>query len=264
LKAAPSSTAPARPVTADVGVKDGRIAEVGRITEAAARDGRRPGAWLTPGFVDIHTHYDGQASWDETFSPSIHHGVTTLVMGNCGVGFAPLRRPEEQPPDQPDGRGGGHSRRGAGRRASAGTGRVFPQYMDRAGRLPHSLDFACLVPHDPLRMYVMGERARWQRAATADDIAPCAALLREALQAGAIGFSTGRSDNHRTSTARRPRPPRPTEAELTGHRRRLRGPGPRRGADGQRLSTCCAFPERFDAEFDLVEQLARAAGDRCR
>ena len=78
--------------TADVGVKDGRIAEVGSITADARERIDAAGAWLTPGFVDIHTHYDGQASWDETFSPSIHHGVTTLMMGNCGVGFAPLRK----------------------------------------------------------------------------------------------------------------------------------------------------------------------------
>ena len=77
---------------ADVGVKDGRIVELGRITGAAAERIDAAGAWLTPGFVDIHTHYDGQASWDPTFSPSIHHGVTTLMMGNCGVGFAPLRK----------------------------------------------------------------------------------------------------------------------------------------------------------------------------
>ena len=77
------------PFTADVGVRDGRIAEVGRITGAARERIDARGAWVTPGFVDIHTHYDGQASWDETFSPSILHGMTTVVMGNCGVGFAP-------------------------------------------------------------------------------------------------------------------------------------------------------------------------------
>ena len=81
-------------------MQDGRIVEVGRITGAAHERIDAAGAWLTPGFVDIHTHYDGQASWDETFSPSIHHGVTTLVMGNCGVGFAPLRKAGEQ--DRPD------------------------------------------------------------------------------------------------------------------------------------------------------------------
>ena len=81
----------AEPRAADVGIADGRIAEVGRVTQAAHEVVDAAGAWVTPGFVDVHTHYDGQASWDETFSPSIHHGVTTLVMGNCGVGFAPAR-----------------------------------------------------------------------------------------------------------------------------------------------------------------------------
>ena len=81
--------------SADVGLRGGRIVEIGRITAAAHERIAAQGAWVTPGFIDIHTHYDGQASWDETFSPSIHHGVTTLVMGNCGVGFAPLRRGEQ-------------------------------------------------------------------------------------------------------------------------------------------------------------------------
>ncbi|MDP3826432.1 MAG: amidohydrolase family protein, partial [Polaromonas sp.] len=81
----------AAPFVADIGVQDGRIVEIGRITAAARETVDASGAWVMPGFVDIHTHYDGQATWDETFSPSIHHGVTTVVMGNCGVGFAPLR-----------------------------------------------------------------------------------------------------------------------------------------------------------------------------
>jgi N-acyl-D-aspartate/D-glutamate deacylase len=91
------------PFTADVGVRDGHIVAVGKITEAARERVDANGAWVTPGFVDIHTHYDGQATWDETFSPSIHHGVTTVVMGNCGVGFAPLRPPAGRP-DRADGR----------------------------------------------------------------------------------------------------------------------------------------------------------------
>ena len=83
------------PCTADIGLRDGHIVEIGRITSAARERIAAQGAWVTPGFIDIHTHYDGQASWDETFSPSIYHGVTTLVMGNCGVGFAPVRKGHE-------------------------------------------------------------------------------------------------------------------------------------------------------------------------
>ena len=149
-------------VTADVGVKEGRIVEVGRISAPAAERIDAAGAWLTPGFVDIHTHYDGQASWDETFSPSIHHGVTTLMMGNCGVGFAPLRTgPKAQAvADLIDLMEGVEDIPGV---ALAEGVRFdwesFPQYMDALERMPHSLDFMLQVPHDPVRMRVMGERA---------------------------------------------------------------------------------------------------------
>ena len=143
---------------ADVGVKDGRIVAVGRITEAARETVDARGAWVTPGFVDIHTHYDGQASWDEQFVPSIWHGTTTLVMGNCGVGFAPVRRGEEQRlislmegvEDIPG------SALAEGIRWNW---QSFPEYMAALDAMPHSLDFLTLVPHDPGRMAGMGPRA---------------------------------------------------------------------------------------------------------
>src|SRR5512137_529065 len=144
--------------TADVAVKDGRIVEVGRITGAARERIDAAGAWLTPGFVDIHTHYDGQASWDETFSPSIHHGVTTLLMGNCGVGFAPLRKGRQA--DLIDLMEGVEDIPGVALAEGVHFDwESFPQYMDALARMPHSLDFLVQVPHDPLRMAVMGERA---------------------------------------------------------------------------------------------------------
>jgi N-acyl-D-aspartate/D-glutamate deacylase len=196
-------------------VQDGRIAEVGRIGTAAREriDGR--GAWLTPGFVDIHTHYDGQATWDETFSPSIHHGVTTLLMGNCGVGFAPNvpgREAElialmEGVEDIP------------GAALAEGVRfnwRSFGDYLDVLQAMPHSLDFLALVPHDPLRMAVMGERALAQEAATPADIAAMQGLLRAALQAGAAGFSTGRTDNHRTARGQETPASEASAAELQG------------------------------------------------
>ena len=259
------------PVTADVGIAGGRIAAVGKLSGAAHQTLRADGAWLTPGFVDIHTHYDGQASWDETFSPSIHHGVTTVVMGNCGVGFAPLRPGEqdrlislmEGVEDIP------------GVSLAEGINfcwESFPQYMDALAALPHSLDFACMVPHDPLRMYVMGERARGHEVATPVDVAAMRALLRQALQAGAIGFSTGRSDNHRTSKGQETPASEADARELVG----LAGAfdGLRHGvvqvvSDFDLLRDLAALAQagagqsapasRFDAEFDLVEQLARAA-----
>ena len=205
----------AAPASADVGVKDGRIVEVGRISGAAHERIDAAGAWLTPGFVDIHTHYDGQASWDETFSPSIHHGVTTLLMGNCGVGFAPLRKGRQA--DLIDLMEGVEDIPGV---ALAEGVRFdwesFPQYMDALDRMPHSLDFLVQVPHDPVRMAVMGERAGARQPATAEDIAAMRALVREALQAGAAGFSTGRSDNHRTASGHDTPACEADAAELTG------------------------------------------------
>ena len=250
------------PFTADVAVTDGRIVEIGSITAAARERVRADGAWLTPGFVDIHTHYDGQASWDETFSPSIWHGVTTLVMGNCGVGFAPLApgpkaratadlialmEGVEDIPGVALAEGVRFDWQG------------FAQYMDALDAMPHSLDFCVQVPHDPVRMAVMGERALAQQAATADDIAAMRAIVREALLAGAVGFSTGRTDNHRTAAGLETPASEASAAELDGIASAFDGLG---HGVVQVVSDFDLLrgPERFDAEFDLVEQLARASG----
>jgi N-acyl-D-aspartate/D-glutamate deacylase len=248
--------------TADVAIRDGRIVEVGAVSAAAHERIDAAGAWLTPGFVDIHTHYDGQASWDETFSPSIHHGVTTLMMGNCGVGFAPLRAgpKAKAAADLIDLMEGVEDIPGV---ALADGVRFdwesFPQFMDALDRVPHSLDFLVQVPHDPVRMRVMGDRAGARQPATADDIAAMRALVREALQAGAAGFSTGRSDNHRTASGKDTPACEADAAELTG----IVGAfaGLKHGvvqivSDFDLLSG----PDRFDGEFALVEQLARASG----
>jgi N-acyl-D-aspartate/D-glutamate deacylase len=252
--------APAR--AADVAVRDGLIVEVGRITAQARERISAPGAWLTPGFVDLHTHYDGQATWDETFNPSIHHGVTTLVMGNCGVGFAPLKPgPKaaavadlialmEGVEDIP------------GVALAEGVRfdwQTFPQYMDALERMPHSLDFLVQVPHDPVRMAVMGERALAQQAATDEDIRAMRAVVREALQAGAVGFSTGRTDNHRTARGQETPASEASMDELTGIARAFEGLG--HGV----LQVVSDFdlmrgPQRFEAEFDLVEAMARVSG----
>ena len=248
----------APPFTADVGVAGGRIVEMGRITGAARERIAAHGAWLTPGFIDIHTHYDGQATWDETFSPSIHHGVTTVLMGNCGVGFAPnvpgreadLIALMEGVEDIP------------GAALAEGVKfnwQSFAQYMDVLDAMPHSIDFAVQVPHDPLRMAVMGERAVAQQVAKEDDIAAMRALLREALQAGAAGFSTGRTDNHRTARGHETPAAGATAAELTGLASAFQGLGQgvvQLVSDFDLLRSA----ERFDPEFDLVEAMARASG----
>jgi N-acyl-D-aspartate/D-glutamate deacylase len=208
--------------------------------------------------VDIHTHYDGQATWDETFSPSIHHGVTTVMMGNCGVGFAPHvagRQAElialmEGVEDIP------------GAALAEGVKfnwQRFGEYLDVLEAMPHSLDFLALVPHDPLRMAVMGDRALAQEAATAADIAAMQAQLRAALQAGAAGFSTGRTDNHRTSRGHETPASEASAAELTGIAAAFQGLS---HGVVQMVSDFDLLrgAERFDTEFDLVEALARASG----
>ena len=246
------------PATADVGVQGGRIVEVGRITRAARERVDAGGAWVTPGFVDIHTHYDGQATWDETFSPSIHHGVTTVVMGNCGVGFAPVRPGHEA--DLIKLMEGVEDIPGSALAEGMRWGwQSFPQFMDALDAMPHSLDFGVQIPHDPVRMAVMGERAFGQPVASADDIAAMRALVREALLAGALGVSTGRTDNHRTAEGRETPAAEAGAAELTGIASAFGGLG--RGVI-QLVSDFDVLkgPERFDAEFDLVEQIARAAG----
>ena len=250
------------PFTADVGVKDGLIACIGRkggrITQATRERVDANGAWVTPGFVDIHTHYDGQASWDETFSPSIHHGVTTLLMGNCGVGFAPVRKGHED--DLIRLMEGVEDIPGAALAEGLRWGwQSFPQYMDVLDAMPHSLDFLTQVPHDPVRMAVMGDRALAHEAASDADIATMRTLVLAALRAGAAGFSTGRTDNHRTARGQETPASEASAAELTGIA------GAFEDLAHGVIQVVSDFDllrgaARFDAEFDLVEQMARSSG----
>jgi N-acyl-D-aspartate/D-glutamate deacylase len=186
--------APAR--EADVAVDAGRIAAVGRGLPRGREEIDARGKLVTPGFVDVHTHYDGQATWDPLLTPSCWHGVTTLVMGNCGVGFAPVRPGQEDfliglmegVEDIP----------GTALHAGMKWGwETFPEYLDVLERMPHALDFGTQVAHGPVRAYVMGERGARNEPATPEDIARMAAIVREAVAAGALGFSTSRTIVHR-------------------------------------------------------------------
>ena len=186
--------APAR--TGDVAIDGGRVTSVGGKAGAARREIGAEGLLVTPGWVDIHTHYDGQVTWDPHLTPSGWHGVTTLVMGNCGVGFAPAKpdRHEwliglmEGVEDIP------------GTALAAGIDwqwESFPEYLDAIERMPRALDVGAQVPHGAVRAYVMGERGAKNQKPTADDIEAMAAIVREALRAGALGFSTSRTLLHR-------------------------------------------------------------------
>ncbi|TCK22838.1 N-acyl-D-amino-acid deacylase family protein [Pseudonocardia endophytica] len=185
------------PVTADVALDGDRIVEVGRVSGTGRREIDAAGAVVAPGFVDIHTHYDGQATWESRLQPSSWHGVTTVVAGNCGVGFAPAR-PEhhdrlielmEGVEDIPG---------VALHEGLAWNWESFDEFLSALEALPHDVDLATQVPHAALRVHTMGERAAAHEPATPDEIAAMASLARRGIEAGALGFSTSRTLNHRS------------------------------------------------------------------
>jgi N-acyl-D-aspartate/D-glutamate deacylase len=191
----------ADPYEADVGIVGDRIEDVGKIAVRARRELDAHGMVVTPGFVDIHTHYDGQVTWESRVVPSSAHGVTTVVMGNCGVGFAPCR------PDQHD----------LLIRLMEGvediphpvlvdglpwTWETYPQYLDFLASRRYDMDICGYVPHAPVRVYVMGMRGANREPATREDLRQMAQIVREAVAAGAMGFSTSRTFFHRSSNGK--------------------------------------------------------------
>ncbi len=185
------------PFEADVAVAGGRIVDIGTVSARGAEEIDARGKLVTPGFVDIHTHYDGQAVWDSHMAPSAWHGVTTAIMGNCGVGFAPCRPADREKlvelmegvEDIP----GPVMHEGLNWQWES-----FGEYLTALERKPRDIDVGALLPHAAVRVFVMGERAIRHEAATADDIAAMRAITADAMRRGAFGFSTSRTISHKS------------------------------------------------------------------
>jgi N-acyl-D-aspartate/D-glutamate deacylase len=237
----------------DVAIDDGRISAVGEVSEQGRREIDASDLLVTPGWVDVHTHYDGQATWDSLLSPSCWHGVTTIVMGNCGVGFAPAR------PDRHDWLIGLME----GVEDIPGTALAegidwawesFPEYLDALERRPHALDIGAQLPHGALRAYVMKERgAIHTEVPSQAEIAQMAQLAGEAMLAGALGFTTSRTTNHRTVDGE-------FTPSLTAGADELLGIARGIGAAGCGVLQAVADFRDLGTEFGLLRKMAEESG----
>jgi N-acyl-D-amino-acid deacylase len=236
------------PRHADVAIDDGRITDA---SGAGHREIDADGRLVAPGWVDIHTHYDGQATWDPEMSPSSWHGVTTVVMGNCGVGFAPVRKDSqdflielmEGVEDIP------------GTALHEGINwewESFPDYLDALDRTPRVMDVAAQVPHAAVRAYVLGDRAH--EGATADEIGEMSRLVREGLEAGAVGFSTSRTVLHRSKHGLVPGTAAPADELLAI--------GEALGESGRGVFEVVTDQPELEAERAWMIELSRSTGAR--
>lgn len=182
----------------DIGIRDGQIVALGAVTEDARQVTSADGALATPGWIDVHTHYDGQVTWDDQIDPSASHGVTTVVMGNCGVGFAPCPKGGER--DLIELMEGVEDIPGTALYEGMpwGAWETFPEYLDFLATREFALDVGAQLAHGALRNYVMGKRGRDNEDPTADDLTSMVRLVEEAMRAGALGFSTSRTIGHRS------------------------------------------------------------------
>ncbi len=241
------------PIEADVALSGNRIAAIGKIAGSGREEIAAKGKLVTPGFVDIHTHYDAQAVWDDHLSPSSSHGVTTVVMGNCGVGFAPCKPADRQKlvelmegvEDIP----GAVMNEGL-----KWEWETFDEYLSALERKSRDIDVCALLPHAAVRVYVMGERALQLENANQADIAQMREIAREAMLSGAFGFSTSRSLSHKTLKG----DPTPTlrvqEDELRGLALGMKDAG------SGMLEMVSEWAPDHNAEFAMLRRVVEASG----
>jgi N-acyl-D-aspartate/D-glutamate deacylase len=238
--------------TGDIAIKDGLIAQVGEVRGDGAEEIDAGGKVVTPGFVDIHTHYDGQATWDQEMAPSSWHGVTTVVMGNCGVGFAPAH------PDRHNWLIGLME----GVEDIPGTAlaegmkwdwETFPEYLDALEKLPRTVDVGTHVPHGAVRAYVLGDRERPGAVPTPEDIEAMGKIVEEGVRAGALGFSTSRTVLHRSIDGEVVPGTTATAEELVGIGRAM-------GRAGHGVFEMASDMMREWNEFGWMGQLSRETG----
>ncbi|MEM9357255.1 MAG: amidohydrolase family protein [Pseudomonadota bacterium] len=236
----------------DVAIKGRVIAAVGKVSGRGREEIDAKGKLVTPGFVDVHTHYDGQVTWGHDLSPSSQNGVTTTVMGNCGVGFAPCRpgdrdrlvRLMEGVEDIPE------------PVLAAGlpwTWETFPEYMDWLSGRQFDIDFAAQLPHAAARVYVMGERGARREPATIEDNAQMAEITRKAMRAGALGFTTSRTINHRTSDGDFTPTLKAGEEELMAVTQAMR-------AEGHGVLQFVLDRETIDEDLPMLLRVGKATG----
>ena len=239
----------------DVAIRDGIIVAVGTVAGTGTEEIDATGKLITPGYVDIHTHYDAQVTWDTHFSPSTNHGVTTVLLGNCGVGFAPCR------PDQRDAMidvmEGVEDIPGiVMAEGLPWNWETFSEFLDAIEQRSMDADFAVAVPHIPIRVYVMGQRALDREPANSADMAKMAELVTQGLEAGAFGFSTTRVIGHRTASGEQLPVTTASEDELMTIALAMRKFGKSLFMSASEFDTA----NGFSSEFRMLARIAETSG----
>ena len=240
------------PFEGDIGIKHGKIKSIGKIKGPAKKEIEAGDRIVTPGFVDIHTHYDGQVTWDPYLRPSTYHGVTTVVMGNCGVGFSPCK-PEERDwlislmegvEDIPG---------TALHEGISWQWESFPEYLDTLENKPLAIDVGTQIPHGAVRAYVMGQRGIDREEATPEEINRMSQIVKEAVQAGAFGFSTSRTEKHRDSSGA-------LTPSITAHKNELVSIANSIGELNSGVLQGISDFYDFESEFDIFKEMSQSSG----